>query len=125
VGADASEARFKREAPGKRVLHLATHGFCLGEHCGVASADARGIGKIATASTQEPASGEENPLVHAGLALAGANRRQDAKPDDEEGILTAEEISTLDLRTTEWAVLSACETGMGSVQSGEGVFGLR
>jgi CHAT domain-containing protein len=67
----------------------------------------------------------ENPLLLSGLALAGANHRQAAGPDEEDGILTAEEIAALDLSGVEWAVLSACDTGVGEVKAGEGVLGLR
>jgi CHAT domain-containing protein len=64
-------------------------------------------------------------LLLSGLALAGANRRESAPDDGEDGILTAEEVASLDLSGVEWAVLSACETGIGQVQAGEGVLGLR
>ncbi|HEY6194450.1 MAG TPA: CHAT domain-containing protein, partial [Candidatus Eisenbacteria bacterium] len=65
-----------------------------------------------------------NPLMLSGLVLSGANHRGDAG-DGDDGILTAQEIAALDLRGTDWAVLSACRTGMGEVLDGEGVSGLR
>jgi CHAT domain-containing protein len=70
-----------------------------------------------------------NPLLLSGLALAGANlpRHTDAHgvSDDDGGILTAEMIASLPLRKLDLAVLSACETALGEVAGGEGVFGLQ
>jgi CHAT domain-containing protein len=66
-----------------------------------------------------------HPLRLSGLALAGANRRFSAGREEDDGILTAEEVAALDLGGVEWAVLSACDTGVGEVRAGEGVFGLR
>ena len=67
----------------------------------------------------------ENPLLLSGLVLAGANRAGEAHPDQDDGILTAEELAALDLRGVEIVALSACDTGLGEVEAGEGVFGLR
>ena len=101
-GQHASEREFKRAAPGKRVLHLATHGFFLSGRCdGPATGGTRGVGGLTT----EPRSRSipdrtENPLLLSGFALAGANRRATAGPNDEDGILMAEEVASLISR--EW-----------------------
>ncbi len=126
TGAAASERAFKTKAPGRGVLHLATHGFFLGGKCRSALESTRGIGglKPAEENGASQVTGE-NPLLLSGLAFAGANHRAAAGPGEDDGILTAEEIATLDLRGVGWAVLSACDTGAGEVKAGEGVFGLR
>jgi CHAT domain-containing protein/tetratricopeptide (TPR) repeat protein len=105
TGGHATESAVKQAAVGKRVLHLATHAFFVDGDC------------------MRPK--EENPLLRAGLALAGANHRADAGAREEDGILTAEEVTSLDLDGAEWVVLSGCDTGAGEVKSGEGVLGLR
>jgi CHAT domain-containing protein len=64
-------------------------------------------------------------LLRAGLAFAGANRRAPAISAGEDGILTAEEVASLDFDSAELVVLSGCDTGAGEVQTGEGVLGLR
>ncbi len=117
-GPGASEAAVKAIAPGRRIVHLATHGFFLGD-CPSAS------GSEAARPTRSATVFADNPLLLSGLALAGANQRSTAPPGAEDGILTAEEIAALDLSGVEWAVLSACETGVGELRSGEGLFGLR
>jgi CHAT domain-containing protein/Tfp pilus assembly protein PilF len=95
------------------ALHLATHGFFLSDRSN-------------PSKTPEPAVILENALTRSGLALAGANRiENDGSIRVQNGILTAEEVLGLPLRKTELVVLSACETGLGEVKSGEGVFGLR
>jgi CHAT domain-containing protein len=70
-----------------------------------------------------------NPLILSGIVLAGANRppQTDAwgAPAGDDGILTAEEVAELELSGAELVVLSACETGLGDVAGGEGVFGLQ
>lgn len=124
TAAAASEAAFKQHAPGRKVLHLATHGFFLGSGCSSALEATRGVGKVVAAGDAPPPLAGENPLLLSGLVLAGANHRVAASADEEDGILTAEEIAALDLSGVEWAVLSACDTGLGQIKAGEGVFGL-
>ena len=134
VGSVASESAFKQLAPGRRVLHLATHGFFLGDECDTPPAPGtRAVGGLVTSPAPSAPRGQirrrqtslENPLLLSGLAMAGANRRAAAGPDEDDGILTAEEVAGLDLTGVDWAVLSACETGLGLVRVGEGVLGLR
>jgi CHAT domain-containing protein/Tfp pilus assembly protein PilF len=115
TGANATETAVK-QVPAPRILHLATHGFFLSEPPAVAGGPLASNGP-ASASTKI-----ENPLLRSGLALAGANLR-DGKGDD--GILTALEASGLNLWGTKLVVLSACDTGLGEVRNGEGVYGLR
>jgi len=123
-GGAANEAAFKRLAPGRAVLHLATHGFFLRDDCEGDVPGTRAIGGL------KPREDEleveiDNPLLLSGLALAGVNTRSQAGPEDEDGVLTAEEVSMLELAGTRWAVLSACDSGSGAALEGEGVFGLR
>jgi CHAT domain-containing protein/tetratricopeptide (TPR) repeat protein len=127
TGRRAGEARVKAEMPGKRVIHLATHGFFLGDECPTTAngATVRAASSTSPSETPLATASLENPLLLSGLALAGSNLRQRAAPDVEDGVLTAEEVASLDLRGVEWAVLSACETAAGDVHAGEGVFGLR
>jgi CHAT domain-containing protein/tetratricopeptide (TPR) repeat protein len=108
---DVLEARLK-EQRSPRILHLATHGFFFKDQPHDPDASGRW----------------ENPLLRSGLLLAGYNTwlaRGQLPPEAEDGMLTAEDVTGLDLLDTELVVLSACETGLGQVQVGEGVFGLR
>jgi CHAT domain-containing protein/tetratricopeptide (TPR) repeat protein len=104
-----------KQSTSPRVLHIATHGFFLPDRQTDPEGGSRGASP-------------ENPLLRSGLAFAGANTwlRGGAVPAEaEDGLLTAEDVMGLDLRGTELVVLSACETGLGQVRAGEGVFGLR
>ncbi|MDQ3009605.1 MAG: CHAT domain-containing protein [Acidobacteriota bacterium] len=121
--AQATEAALK-QVSGPRILHIATHGFFL-ENQQPSSGPSGGEDRLLRPmSGQEPVIGQiENPLLRSGLALAGANRQTSGEGDD--GILTAQEAAGLDLWGTKLVVLSACDTGVGEVKNGEGVYGLR
>lgn len=105
------------------VLHLATHGFFFPDPKQEITNDIfaeHGKSKIYKAS--------DDPMMRSGLLLAGANNYWGKSPGNtttEDGILTASEISNLDLSACQLVVLSACETGLGEVKGSEGVFGLQ
>jgi CHAT domain-containing protein len=115
---EALEGRLKaRRSP--RVLHVATHGFFLADE--VNPRPDRASDRLFGAAL-------EDPLLRSGLALAGANTwraRGVLPPEAEDGILNAADVSQLDLGATDLAVLSACETGLGELRRGDGVYGLR
>ena len=98
-----------------QILHLATHGFFFKNS------------DIATKPTkpgETPAITAENPLLRSGLALAGFNSRNETS-SNLDGVLTALEVTALNLRGTQLVVLSACETALGDIANGDGVYGLR
>jgi|GEM_PF-2826393 len=114
VGRDATKAKVKKiHSP--KILHFATHGFYLDP------ATYRLAGNAVTHQLK-------NPLMHCGLALTGVNTWLVGGVYSGEignGILTGEEISSLNLFGTKLVVLSACETGLGRLRFGDGVYGLR
>ena len=127
----ALEGRLKT-CRSSRVLHLATHGFFLADQPRDPNKERRDLGAVGFTSGSElgrlSGAGLENPLLRSGLALAGVNSwlKGGSPPvEAEDGLLTAEDVSGLDLLDTDLVVLSACETGLGEIHVGEGVFGLR
>jgi CHAT domain-containing protein len=101
------------------ILHIATHGFFLPNLPRVEPDNSLGF---ISENTQQNTPIQENPLLRSGLALAGFNPRESGSDD---GVLTALEVANLKLRGTQLVVLSACETGLGEIENGEGVYGLR
>ena len=102
------------------ILHLATHGFFLTDQ--TQPRRAHSLMSADRLARPDVAIEKENPLLRSGLAFAGANR---LRSGGEDGILTALEASGLSLSGTKLVVLSACDTGLGQVENGEGVYGLR
>ena len=117
TGDNATEAAF-RNLEGENspeVIHFATHGFTLPDTSGPAGS--------AGASFRT----SDNPLLHCGLVMAGGNKgwKGHAGLNEDDGILTGLEISSIQLPNTQLAVLSACETGLGKIEGSEGVLGLQ
>lgn len=99
------------------IIHVATHGFFFPD-----AKKKRATGRDAVFRFSD------NPLFRSGLLFAGANRVWQGLPAVEgidDGILTAYEISQLNLDKTKLVVLSACETGLGEIKGSEGVYGLQ
>ena len=125
----ATKDRLQR-LPNPHILHIATHGFFLpGTQVDLLPPE---FSPTVTANSRASTLTIANPLLRAGLALAGANARaaatnaQAAATEDiPRGILTASELAGLDLLGTQLVVLSACETGLGQTSTSEGVYGLR
>jgi CHAT domain-containing protein/tetratricopeptide (TPR) repeat protein len=136
TGKEAREEDIKKigdgEYPSPEIIHLATHGFFYPDPDLV-------TGKSATrfkesSIPKEKMSGSvfkilKNPMFRSGLIMAGANNawqnRKLSGAEWEDGVLTAYEVSQLNLFNTELVVLSACETGLGDIQGNEGVYGLQ
>jgi CHAT domain-containing protein len=113
---EATESKIKT-LKGQGLVHIATHGYFL------ADADAGAVGV-----DQENA--KNNPLLRSGLLLAGAAKTMSGEvmpnlESNDNGVLTAYEAMNLNLNGTDLIVLSACETGLGDVRAGEGVYGLQ
>ncbi|NER24952.1 MAG: tetratricopeptide repeat protein [Symploca sp. SIO1C2] len=102
----ATEAAIKN-SNNPKILHIATHGFF----------------KSSNQSELEEQTYQDNPLLLSGLVLAGFRKEQSGSNED--GILTAQEVSALDLVGTKLVVLSACDTGLGKLDAGEGLYSLR
>jgi len=125
-GNDGTESYFKSigiKKPSPRVLHIATHGYFFPDIKHESSMFKSAV------TTQEPVfKMSEHPMLRSGLILSGGNagwRGERSLVDGEDGVLTAYEISQMNLSNTELVILSACETGLGDIQGNEGVYGLQ
>jgi len=102
------------------ILHIATHGFFEKDIKPTSNDISLGVNQNKSI---------ENPMLRSGLLLAGAENtirgKYNPKDGAENGILTAYEVQQMNLDSTELVVLSACETGLGEVKNGEGVYGLQ
>ncbi len=114
--AAATEAAFRREAPQHNCLLIATHGFFAAPNVSAALAVQDQLHGLKANTTNHSG-------TLCGLAMAGANQPPVADGDD--GILTAHEVTAIDLRNMELAVLSGCETAVGNNSLGEGAMGLQ
>ncbi len=118
-----NEESFKALSGGNfNILHLATHGFYMTE-----SQAEKNRFYTSNPFSNTYISNEVSPLKRSGLLLAGGNKAWRGEPVPtgvEDGVLTAEEIATVDLRNCDVVVLSACETGLGEITD-EGVYGLQ
>lgn len=106
---------------GVNILHLATHGFFW------TIENEKDYSNVQFISLINNTNSRESALIRSGLLLSGANIALQGKNDTnrfQDGILTAQEISSLDFEDMDLVVLSACETALGEI-SGEGVFGLQ
>jgi CHAT domain-containing protein len=119
IGEKATEAKVK-EINSPSILHIATHGYFLADLSQMETSKVLGV---------DISAAKENPLLRSGVLLAGCENVFDEnyRPanNSENGVLTAYEAMSLRLDKTDLVVLSACETGLGSVKQGEGVYGLQ
>jgi tetratricopeptide (TPR) repeat protein len=145
TGSLATEAAFRELAPGMSVIHVATHGVVLEDRCrgeGVGTRAVGGISPIEPAATDgKPRPSATKPHEPDGtksgkgsspwigrrvwLALASAAHADSAGNDSNDGLLTAEEVVTLDLAGVDWVVLSACHSGLDESWAHEGAIGMR
>jgi len=128
LAGQALESRLRAGCRSPRILHIATHGFFFKDQASVPGAPGSGMFGSDAFGGRLRGQLPENSMLRSGLALAGANtwlRGSPTHPEAEDGLFCAEDVTGLDLLATELVVLSACDTGVGEVEVGEGVFGLR
>lgn len=121
IGDAASEASFKAlndTTFSPTILHIATHGFFFPK----LDEEPEGEEQLAFRTSKRA-------MIRSGLVMADGNyawtNGRPRQEGDEDGILTAFEVSRMDLQNTELVILSACETGLGDIKGREGVYGLQ
>jgi len=110
------------------MLHIATHGFYYTPEEAERNRDFKFLQMQNYEGNERTCYVEDKSMTRSGLIFAGANNAlegEDIPEGVDDGILTAKEISQIDLRGLDLVVLSACQTGLGDVTQGEGVFGLQ
>ena len=146
VGAAGSEREFKLAAPGRELIHIATHGIVWDNRCVPLVEGLRGVGGVGdlvpmgsapgASTARHPTTVSAAPSApktalnpwsgeRVWLALSGANRARSGAGDENEGLLTADEVVTLDLSGVDWVVLSACQSGAGQQWPLDGSAGMR
>ncbi len=126
TGLVGTEESFKLMGEGKnspRIVHIATHGYFFPD-----VKKEEGGQQLAVGSKEPVYKMSEHPMLRSGLILSRGNagwKGERTLVEREDGVLTAYEISQMDLSNTELVVLSACETGLGDIQGNEGVYGLQ
>ena len=127
TGASGTEESFKALSGARKdVIHIATHGFYWTESEAARMGNELGFISLSL-DKSSVAPKEDKALTRSGLLFAGAKNSLEGKcipVDVEDGILTAKDISRMDLRGTDLVVVSACQSGLGDV-TGDGVFGLQ
>lgn len=128
-GNNSTEEEFKmlgnRKTTSPGLIHVATHGYFFEKTD--TSENLQWSNNLG--SNELVIEKNEHPMIRTGLILSGANyawqHGKSYRPELEDGVVTAMEISQLDLHQTELVVLSACETGLGDIKGNEGVYGLQ
>ena len=105
-----------------KILHIASHSFYL-ENKSTNIESSKKLLKSRNLSRLNYLSKNENPLLRSGIVLAGANDLDTNEEDD--GYLTALEVTQLDLNDTELVVISGCESGKGDIKNGDAIYGLK
>lgn len=127
----ATKQEFKRLADNSNIIHIATHGFFFPEPEIIKAEENKTTNDIVSRSASRAAMANyirnDNPLMRSGLVFAGVNDYWNGITEDidSNGVLTALEVVNIDLRKNKLVVLSACETGLGDIKDGEGVYGLQ